>query len=98
VLEVSDLRVGYGKHEVLRDISLTVAPGEVLAVLGTNGAGKSTLLNCIAGLVPASSGSVFARSASSRSAAVTSSMRSGVARTTTWCVDFNSGNAWLSRS
>ena len=58
MLDVHDLRVGYGKHEVLRDISLTVAPGEVLAVLGTNGAGKSTLLNCIAGLVPASSGSV----------------------------------------
>jgi branched-chain amino acid transport system ATP-binding protein len=58
VLEVHELRVGYGKHEVLRNISLTVAPGEVLAVLGTNGAGKSTLLNCIAGLVPATSGSV----------------------------------------
>ncbi len=38
----------YGKHEVLTDISFSVAPGQSLGILGVNGSGKSTLLSCIA--------------------------------------------------
>lgn len=59
-LEVQNLTAGYGGIEVLRGIDLEASPGEVIAVLGVNGAGKSTLLNVIAGLHPASSGSVRA--------------------------------------
>lgn len=58
MLQVSDLRAGYDKHVVLRNINLTVREAEVLAVLGTNGAGKSTLLRCLAGLHPPEEGSV----------------------------------------
>lgn len=58
MLEVENLWVGYGDREVLREVSFTVAAGEVLAVLGTNGAGKSTLLNCLAGLLAPSAGTV----------------------------------------
>lgn len=58
VLNVTNLRAGYGTTSVLEDISLNVAPGEVLAVCGPNGAGKSTLLRVLAGQVRATSGAI----------------------------------------
>jgi branched-chain amino acid transport system ATP-binding protein len=58
VLEVRELRSGYGAVEVLRGVSLEIRAGEIVAVLGSNGAGKSTLNNTLCGLVPAFGGSV----------------------------------------
>jgi branched-chain amino acid transport system ATP-binding protein len=58
MLEISELRSGYGAVEVLRGVSLDIQPGEIVAVLGSNGAGKSTLNNTVCGLVPASAGRV----------------------------------------
>jgi branched-chain amino acid transport system ATP-binding protein len=52
MLEVSDLWAGYRTGTVLAGVSLTVAEGEVLALLGRNGMGKTTLLRAIAGLRP----------------------------------------------
>ena len=50
MLEVKSLKAGYGAIEVLRGVDLAVAPGEIVALLGSNGAGKSTLNNNISGL------------------------------------------------
>jgi branched-chain amino acid transport system ATP-binding protein len=49
-LRVEDLAAGYGDIEVLRGVSLEVASGEIVALLGANGAGKTTMLNAISGL------------------------------------------------
>jgi branched-chain amino acid transport system ATP-binding protein len=59
LLEVKDLRVHYGKAEVLKGISLTVNEGEVIALIGTNGAGKTTTLRAISGLKSLSSGEIW---------------------------------------
>jgi ABC-type branched-subunit amino acid transport system ATPase component len=58
ILQVEEIDFGYGALQVLFGISLEVARGEALALLGTNGAGKSTLLRVIAGLERPSRGSV----------------------------------------
>lgn len=50
-LEVRHLSFSYGEHEVLKDISFDLQPGEFLSVLGPNGVGKSTLFRCILGLL-----------------------------------------------
>jgi branched-chain amino acid transport system ATP-binding protein len=57
-LVVEDLSAGYGAVSVLRELSLNVEQGELVALLGTNGNGKSTLLNAIMGLVRSTSGSI----------------------------------------
>jgi len=58
LLTVNNLHVYYGAVQALQGVSLTVAPGEVVTLIGSNGAGKSTLLRCISGLVPATSGEI----------------------------------------
>ena len=58
VLEIEDLRAGYGQAMVLSEVNVKCAAGEVLAVIGPNGAGKSTLLKTICGMVRPSQGSV----------------------------------------
>lgn len=52
VLSVRNLSAGYGKKQVLFDVSLNVMPAEIVLVTGGNGSGKSTLLKAIYGLLP----------------------------------------------
>jgi len=59
MLELRDLRKSFGKTEIIRGTSLTVAAGERVAIIGPNGAGKSTLFNLISGRFPLTSGQVL---------------------------------------
>jgi len=58
LLQVDALTVGYGRIEAVRAVSLSVADGEIVTVLGANGAGKSSLLKAIFGLVAPRAGAV----------------------------------------
>jgi urea transport system ATP-binding protein len=58
MLTLSNVHVSYDGSRILRDVSLTVAPGEVVCLMGRNGVGKTTTLKSIIGLVKADSGSV----------------------------------------
>ena len=58
LLEVRGLQRSFGRVRILRDIDLTLRPGEALAVVGPNGAGKTTLLRLLAGLMRPSAGHI----------------------------------------
>jgi ABC-2 type transport system ATP-binding protein len=59
IVSISNLSKTYASgHHALKDVTLDIAPGEILALLGPNGAGKTTLISIICGIVKASSGSV----------------------------------------
>ena len=58
VLDIADLSSGYGEAMVLRNVSLSVRPGEIFALLGKNGMGKSTLLKTVLGFLPAKRGRI----------------------------------------
>ncbi len=58
MIAATGVTTGYGRAEILHDVTVTVEPGQVLAVIGPNGAGKTTLLGAIAGIRPVWSGSV----------------------------------------
>jgi urea transport system ATP-binding protein len=57
-LTVSNLHVSYGQSEVLHGLDFTVAPGEIVVVVGRNGMGKTTLMKSLIGLVPVTSGRI----------------------------------------
>jgi branched-chain amino acid transport system ATP-binding protein len=58
LLQIERLETGYGKKQVLFDISLQVGKGEIVALIGPNGSGKSTTLKSVCGLLPAWKGEI----------------------------------------
>ncbi len=58
MLNIENINTYYGGIHALKNVSLHIEVGEIVALIGSNGAGKSTLLNCISGVVPASTGSI----------------------------------------
>ncbi|AMR25871.1 hypothetical protein A0257_01350 [Hymenobacter psoromatis] len=60
MLELIDIHKAYGRHEVLRGVSLALRPGSIHGLVGANGAGKTTLINCLYGLESGYTGTVRA--------------------------------------
>jgi len=58
MIQANALCAAIGANQVLRDVSLAIAPGELLAVIGANGAGKTSLLRALSGLLPLQSGTI----------------------------------------
>src|SRR5262247_4570276 len=58
VLGTRDLRAGYATGDVLQGVSIEIAAGEIVGVLGRNGVGKSTLMRALIGLLPVSGGDI----------------------------------------
>lgn len=58
MLEIKNIQTGYGKKQVLFDVSLTINAGEIVAVIGPNGAGKSTVLKAAFNLLPVWAGDI----------------------------------------
>lgn len=57
-LHIAGLCAGYGKRRILSGLDLTVAPGEIVALLGANGCGKTTLLRAVSGAIPTMAGRI----------------------------------------
>jgi branched-chain amino acid transport system ATP-binding protein len=58
MLSIQGLRAGYGKIEVLHDVAVAVAQGQIVTLIGANGAGKTTLLKTISGLIRPAAGAI----------------------------------------
>ena len=58
LLQVDALSAGYGRAQVLHDVTLSVEPASITTVLGANGAGKTTLLRALSGLLPPTAGTI----------------------------------------
>ena len=78
MLTLSNLHVSYDGSRILRDISLTVSPGEVVCLMGRNGVGKTTTLKATTGLVKLDSGSVQLDDAQLGTARPEARARSGI--------------------
>jgi branched-chain amino acid transport system ATP-binding protein len=79
VLELAGMSAGYNGLPVVRDINLTVAAGEIVALLGSNGAGKTTILSAIAGLIKPIDGTISLAGASIGGRSAFKLAREGVA-------------------
>jgi branched-chain amino acid transport system ATP-binding protein len=78
MLAAHDLTAGYGGRRVLFDVSIRVARGEVVAVLGHNGAGKTTLLKALFGLIPLANGRVEFDGIETTGRSYTANVRAGM--------------------
>jgi branched-chain amino acid transport system ATP-binding protein len=77
-LEITGLTAGYGGAPVLRDLSLTVSGGEVVALMGANGAGKTTTLRAISGLIKPAAGTIALEGQDLGAMSATARVRAGV--------------------
>jgi len=81
LLEIRGLSKSFGGLAVLRDVSFTVGPGEVVGLIGPNGAGKTTVMNVVSGLMAPSAGSILFEGRNIAGAAPHTVSRLGLKRT-----------------
>ncbi len=79
LLHVASLQAGYGDVRVLWDVSLDVAKGELVCIIGSNGAGKTTLMRCLSGLLTPASGSLVVNGRAMEHARPAEFVRAGIA-------------------
>ena len=91
LFEVQGLSKSYGHLRALRDVSFHVRAGEVLGLIGPNGAGKSTLFECLAGVLPADSGSIVGGDARKLLFYVPDGIAPWPAQSVGWALDFTIG-------
>jgi branched-chain amino acid transport system ATP-binding protein len=78
-LVVANVQAGYGDVQVLWDVSLDVAAGELVCIIGTNGAGKTTLMRCLSGLLTPTAGAIAVNGRTMTQATSADFVRAGVA-------------------
>ena len=88
LLEVSGLNKHFGGLHAVKDVSFSMAPGEIVGVLGPNGAGKTTLYNLLTGFIPPDSGSVLFKGRSLKGLAPYRIAGLGISRTFQLCRPF----------
>jgi len=88
LLEVSGLNKHFGGLHALRNVSFSIAPGEIVGILGPNGAGKTTLYNLLTGFIPPDSGSVVFNGRTLRGLAPYRIAGLGISRTFQLCRPF----------
>jgi branched-chain amino acid transport system ATP-binding protein len=78
-LSVANLQAGYGDVQVLWDVSLEVAAGELVCIIGANGAGKTTLMRCLSGLLTPGAGAIAVDGQTMTAATPADFVRAGLA-------------------
>jgi len=88
LLDVSDLSKRFGGLHAVRNVSFSIAPGEIVGILGPNGAGKTTLYNLLTGFIPPDSGTILFKGRSLRGLAPYRIAGLGISRTFQLCRPF----------
>lgn len=79
VLRLDEVTAGYGRSEVLHDVSMAVGEGEIVSLVGRNGVGKTTTLRTIMGILPPTEGTITYRDADITDLEATDTVRRGIA-------------------
>ncbi|MBN1971147.1 MAG: ABC transporter ATP-binding protein [Candidatus Delongbacteria bacterium] len=78
MLEIKNLDTGYGKKQVLYDVSIIVESAEIVGIIGPNGAGKSTVLKAISGIIPIWEGDILVDGDSIKKNSISDNIKSGL--------------------
>ncbi|MCF7859901.1 MAG: ATP-binding cassette domain-containing protein, partial [Candidatus Cloacimonetes bacterium] len=78
MLEIKNLETGYGKKQVLFDISMVVSAGEIVGIIGPNGAGKSTILKAVSGILSIWNGDIIFNNNSIKKNSIAKNIKSGL--------------------
>ncbi|MCD4817555.1 MAG: ABC transporter ATP-binding protein [Candidatus Cloacimonetes bacterium] len=78
MLEIKNLETGYGKKQVLFDVSMNISEGEIVGIIGPNGAGKSTILKAVSGILTIWNGDILFKGNSIKKNSIAENIKSGL--------------------